>query len=232
MNRFIAQYPHSKYVDEVQFRRGEYFFVRRDYRDAEAAYSAVVRLGPNSSYYELSLYKNGWALYKQTFYDEALDNFVALLDYQKSIGYDFDQHDDENEEHRVTDTFRVVSLSFSNLGGPEIIDQYFSKKGQRSYSDKIYSNLGEFYFSKLRYDDAASVYRSFIELNPYHLRSPHFSMRVVEIFDDAEFPLLVVKAKKDFATRYALSSEYWNRHDVESASEVMPGCSVRSPGAC
>ena len=220
MDRFVSEYPHSRYVDEVQFRRGEYYFVRRDYRDAESAYKAVIRMGSNSSYYELSLYKMGWALYKQQFYDEALDNFVALLDYQKSIGYDFDQHVDDNEEHRVTDTFRVVSLSFSNLGGPEIVDEYFSEKGHRSYGDKIYSNLGEFFFSKLRYDDAASVYRSFVESNPYHQKSPHFSMRVVEIFGEAGFPLLVVEAKKDFATRYSLSSEFWTRHDVEGAPEV------------
>ena len=220
MNRFISEYPHSKYVDEVQFRRGEYHFVRRGYRDAESAYSAVIRMGPGSSYYELSLYKMGWALYKQQFYDEALDSFVAMLDYQKSIGYDFEQHEDHNEEHRVTDTFRVISLSFSNLGETEFVDEYFSEKGHRSYGDKIYSNLAEFYFTKLRYDDAASVYRSFIELNPYHQRSPHFNMRVVEIFGEAGFPLLVVEAKKEFATRYALSSEYWNRHDVESAPEV------------
>jgi len=220
MNRFISEYPHSKYVDEVQFRRGEYHFVRRGYRDAETAYSAVTRMGPGSSYYELSLYKMGWALYKQQFYDEALDSFIAMLDYQKSIGYDFEQHEDENEEHRVTDTFRVISLSFSNLGETEFVDEYFSEKGHRSYGDKIYSNLAEFYFTKLRYDDAASVYRSFIELNPYHQRSPHFNMRVVEIFGEAGFPLLVVEAKKEFATRYALSSEYWNRHDVESAPEV------------
>lgn len=220
MNRFVSEYPHSKYADEVQFRRGEYYFVRKGYRDAESAYNAVIRMGPGSSYYELSLYKMGWTLYKQQFYDEALDQFVAMLDYQKSIGYDFDQHEDANEEHRVTDTFRVISLSFSNLGGPEVVDEYFADSGHRSYSDKIYSNLGEFYFTKLRYDDAASIYRSFTELNPYHHRSPHFSMRVIEIFGEADFPLLVVDAKKDFATRYALSSEYWNRHDVENATEV------------
>jgi TolA-binding protein len=220
MNRFVSEYPHSRYVDEVQFRRGEYYFVRRGYRDAEAAYNAVIRMGSSSSYYELSLYKLGWALYKQQFYDEALDNFVALLDYQESIGYDFDEYEDNDDQHRVTDTFRVVSLSFSNLGDPEIVDEYFSEKGHRSYADQIYSNLGEFYFAKLRYDDAASVYRSFIGLNPYHKRSPHFGMRVVEIFVEANFPLLVVEAKKDFANRYALTSEYWNRHDIDSAPDV------------
>jgi tetratricopeptide (TPR) repeat protein len=172
MDRFVSEYPYSRYVDEVQFRRGEFFFVRREFRSAESAYTRVVNMGEDSSFYELSRYKLGWTLYKQQFYDEALDNFIALLDYRQSIGFDFDQHDEGDEEHRVTDTYRVISLSFSNLGGPEIIDEYFSEKGPRSYGDKIYSNLGEFFFEKLRYDDAASVYRSFVDLHPYHEESP------------------------------------------------------------
>ena len=213
-------YKRQRYLDEVYFRRGEYYFVRKKYIDAETAYGAIIRMGEDSSYYELALYKQGWAFYKQYLYEEALHNYMALLDYRKSIGYDFDQADEENDEHRIADTFRVISLSFSNLGGPEVVDNYFAERGRRSYADKIYGNLGEFYFSKLRYDDATSVYRSFIELNPYHKVSPHFSMRVVEIFGEAGFPQLVVEAKKEFATKYALDAEYWLYHDSEESVKV------------
>jgi len=221
MDRFVAEYPYSKYIDEVQFRRGEYFFVRKTWLDAEDAYGAVIDMGPSSSYYELALYKLGWTLYKQQFYDEALDSFVAVLDYYETIGYDFGKYQEEDEEHRVTDTFRVISLSFSNLGGPEVVDQYFARHGHRNYGDKIYANLGEFYFEKLRYDDAASVYGSFVELNPFHKVSPHFSMRIVEIFDKAGFPRRVVESKKEFSTRYALTSEYWNHIDVNESADVV-----------
>jgi tetratricopeptide (TPR) repeat protein len=221
MNRLVREYPYSKHVDEVHFRRGEYYFVRKKFIDAEDAYSAVVRMGPGSSYYELALYKKGWALYKQYFYDEALDNFVAMLDNRKAVGFDFDALDDDDDEHRVTDTFRVISLSFSNMGGSEVVDQYFSAKGHRSYADKIYANLAEFYFEKLRFEDAASVYKSFTDLNPYHKRSPHFAMRVVEIYGEAGFPIRVVDAKKDFATRYALDASYWDHNDIAEADEVV-----------
>ena len=221
MDKLVARYPYSKYVDEVYFRRGEYYFVRKKYLDAEESYGAVIKIGNTSSYFELALYKLGWALYKQELYEEALHNYIAMLDNRLAIGYDFDEVDEENGEHRVTDTFRVISLSFSNLGGPKIIDEYFSEHGQRSYADKIYGNLGEFYFSKLRYDDAASVYKSFINLNPYHRVSPNFSMRAVEIYGEANFPRLVVESKKEFATRYALDAEYWHRFDVEDRPEVV-----------
>lgn len=220
-DRLVAEFPYSRYLDEVYFRRGEYHFVRKSYREAENAYGSIIRMGKTSSYFELALYKQGWALYKQEFYEEALHNYIAMLDYRLSIGYDFDQEYEKSDEHRVADTFRVISLSFSNLGGSEILDEYFSEYGHRNYADKIYGNLGEFYFAKLRYDDAASVYRSFVGQNPLHKVSPHFGMRIVEIYGEAGFPLLVVEAKKDFATTYALDAEYWGYFDLESSPEVV-----------
>jgi len=221
MDRLVAEFPYSRYVDEVHFRRGEYFFVRKKYLDAEDAYGAIIKMGSTSAYYELALYKLGWTFYKQELYEEALHNYMAMLDYRLSIGFDFDIDFDEEDEHRVADTFRVISLSFSNLGGPEVVDEYFSKNGRRVYADKIYGNLGEFYFGKLRYEDAASVYRSFVELNPFHKVSPFFGMRIVEIYAEAGFPQLVVEAKKAFATNYALDAEYWQHVDVDDSPEVV-----------
>ena len=221
MDRFVREYPYSRYVDEVYFRRGEYWFVRKRFLDAEESYEAIIRMGASSDYYELALYKQGWALYKQELYEEALHRYMAMLDYRQSIGYDFDAEYDEDDDHRLDDTFRVISLSFSNLGGPEVLDAYFASNGHRSYADKIYGNLAEFYFEKLRFEDAAAVYKSFVDLNPYHKVSPHFAMRVVEIYGEAGFPKLVVESKKEFATRYAVDAEYWHRFDIADSPEVV-----------
>jgi tetratricopeptide (TPR) repeat protein len=221
MERFVSEYGHSSHYDEVQFRRAEFFFTRRKFRDAETAYQAIIGMGPSSSYYELALYKLGWTLYKQEFYDEAQHRFMALLDYKVSIGFDFDAEHDENEERRVADTFRVISLGFSNLGGPEVVQEYFAANGKRSYEDRIYANLGEFYLDKLRYDDAAKTYRAFVAIYPFHRSSPHFGMRVVEIYTKGNFPKLVLEAKKEFASAYGLQAEYWRHFDVNARPEVL-----------
>ena len=118
MERLIRANPHSRHDDEVQFRRAEYFFTRRKFREAETPTPAIIGLGAGVAYYELALYKLGWTLYKQDFYEEALHQYMALLDYKVSIGYDFDQKHEEDDERRVADTFRVISLSFSTSAGP------------------------------------------------------------------------------------------------------------------
>src|SRR5437867_2867919 len=221
MERLIQANPHSVHSDEVQFRRGEYFFTRRKYRDAENAYSAVIGLGTKTEYYELALYKLGWTFYKQDLYEEALEKYVALLDHKVSDGYDFDQKHEEDDDRRVADTFRVISLSFSNLGGPAAIREYLSKFGTRSYEDRVYSNLGEHYLGKLRYDDAAKTFKAFVELNPFHRSAPRFSMRVIETFKQGGFPKLVLESKREFASQYGLKAEYWQHFKPEEAPEVL-----------
>jgi tetratricopeptide (TPR) repeat protein len=221
MERLIRANPKSEHYDEVQFRRGEYFYTRRRFQDAEAAYSAIIGLGPDSSYHELALYKLGWTLYKQELYEEALNQYMALLDYKVSIGYNFDQTHSEDDERRVADTFRVISLSFSNLGGPPAVPEYFSRFGHRDYEDRVYSNLGEHYLAKLRYDDAAKTYKTFVALYPFHRSAPRFSMRVVETFTKGGFPKLVLESKKEFATTYGLKAEYWRHFKPEESPEVL-----------
>jgi tetratricopeptide (TPR) repeat protein len=221
MDRLITTNPYSEHYDEVQFRRGEYFFTRRKYRDAESAYSAITSLGDGSPYYEFALYKLGWTFYKQELYEEALHKYMALLDYKVSIGYDFDQTHEEEEERRVADTYRAISLSFSYLGGPETVSEYFSTFGNRSYENHVYRNLGEHYLTKLRYDDAAKTYKAFENLYPFHRDAPHFGMRIVEIFTKGGFPILVLESKREFASRYGLQSDYWQHFTPEESPEIL-----------
>jgi tetratricopeptide (TPR) repeat protein len=89
MDRLVKEYPESRYRDEVQFRRAEYLYTRRHYLDAEDAYGSVVKMGAQSPFYQLALYKLGWTFYKQELYEEALDKYIALLDHKVSVGYDF-----------------------------------------------------------------------------------------------------------------------------------------------
>ena len=221
MDRLVREYPKSRYVDEVQFRRAEYFFTRRRYVDAEEAYGSIAIIGDSSSYYQLALYKLGWTFYKQELYDEALERFIALLDYKVAEGYDFAQTADEAERKRMDDTFRVISLSFSNTGGASSVVEYFTRHGRRSYEDSVYSNLGEFYFDKRRYADAAATYNAFISRNPFHRVSPQFSMRVIDIHLAGAFPSLVIDAKKQFAGNYGLTAGYWKHFKPSERPEVL-----------
>src|SRR5437016_4256033 len=189
--------------------------------DAEGPLEAIALY--NRLLTEYPSYKNSdQVLYQMArAYEEALRKYIALLDYKVSIGYDFDQTHDEDNDRRVADTFRVISLSFSNLGGPETLPEYFSKFGNRSYEDRIYSGLGEHYLGKLRYDTAAKTYKAFVALYPFHRAAPRFSMRVVDTFTQGGFPKLVLESKREFASKYGLKAEYWRHFKPEESPEVL-----------
>ena len=208
-------------TDEVQFRRGEYFFTRRKMLDAEDAYKAIVSRGVGSSFYEPALYKLGWTFYKQELYEEALPKFFGVLDYKLSTGFDFENPANDLDKKRVEDTYRVISLSFSSSGGPKAVGDYFAKHGKRTYEANIYQNLGEFYLDKRRYHDAALTYKTFVKSNPFNKVSPHFDMRVIEIYKKGAFPRLVIDSTKEFARSYALKSEYWKHFDPQAQPEVL-----------
>jgi cellulose synthase operon protein C len=221
LDKLVVAYPASRHIDEAQFRRAEYFFTRKKYLDAEEAYLAVINIGIGSAFYELALYKQGWAFFKQELYEEALNDFIALLDYKISIGFDFDDIKSKIEEKRIEDTYRVISLSFSYLGGAQSIVEFFDKHGPRSYEASIYSHLGEYYLDKRRYADAALSYNTYVERNPINKVSPYFNIRVIEIYLKGGFPKLVIDAKKNFSTIYGLRAEYWTYFDINEHSEVL-----------
>jgi len=221
LEKLITDYPESRHIDEAQFRRAEYFFTRKKYLNSEEAYQSVINTGESSAFYELALYKQGWAFFKQDMYEEALQDFLKMLDYKIDNGYELDNIENRIEKKRIDDTYRVISLSFSYLGGAESIVEYFDKYGHKHYEASVYSHLGEHFLTKRRYSDAASAYETYVEKNSKSKEAPYFNMRVIEIYKKGGFPRLIVEAKKAFAKTYSVQSDYWTFFDINENAEVL-----------
>jgi TolA-binding protein len=80
LDRLVASYPNSHYIDEAQFRRGELLFTNKAYAGAQSAYEAVIKFGSASAFYDQSLYKHGWSLFKQGESERSLESFARVLD--------------------------------------------------------------------------------------------------------------------------------------------------------
>lgn len=220
MNRLVKDYPHSRYIEEVQFRRGEYYYARKKFSDAKDAYKAIVDIGVGSSYYEFALYKLGWTYYKLELYEKAIHQFVTLLDQKVATGYDLDHPKDSFDEKRIDDTYRVMSLNFSNLGGADAVAAYFNKYGKRAYEASVYIDLGDYYLDKRRYSDAAATFKAFDKSNPFHKLSPYFDMWAIDSYKAGGFTGPVIESKQEFVANYGLKSAYWTRFDIAAFHEI------------
>ncbi len=221
IKQLIANYPDSRHINESRFRLAEYYFTRKKFLDAEETYMALVSDGEGSEFYELALYKLGWSYFKQELYEEALTAFIGLLDYKIDNGFELDNVTDKIEKKRLEDTYRVISLSFSYLEGPESVVAFFDRYGSRPYEASIYSHLGEHYFVKRRFADATRSYQTFVDRNPRSKESPYFSIRVIEIYEKGGFPKLVIENKKAFARNYSRDAEYWSYFDLDANPVVL-----------
>jgi len=219
LDLLVTTYPGSDTFDEAQFRRGEILFINKRYAEAEQAYAAVIGVGPESTYFEQSLYKHGWALFKLGRHDASLASFMDLLD-RRMAGND-DAVAQLNslsrpERELVDDTFLVLSITFSYLDGYESIDSLVVERGNAPYTNLLYANLGDLYIDKERYIDAAQTYAAFVAHEPTHDRSPALQVKIIEAYTLAKFPSLVLEAKHAFVTLYGMDSAFWvarTRHE-------------------
>jgi tetratricopeptide (TPR) repeat protein len=213
LDRIVQHYPRSPQLDEVQFRRGELLFSDKRYADAERAYAAVVGHGAGSVFYQQSLYKRGWSLFKQSLALESLPSFGGVLDQELGTGGSGKSVRLEKlkraDRELVEDTLRVMSITFSYNEGPASLEQYMAQHGERPYAWLLYSRLGSLYVDKQRYQDAANVFRAYVARDPYSDQAPDLDMAAIEAYGKGGFSQLVVDGKHEFVERYNFASPYW-----------------------
>ena len=226
MQQLVTQFPASRYMDEIQFRRGENFFVEGLYADAEKSYGAVVENYPDSAYYEKSLYKYGWTRFKQNQNVNAINSFVQFLDLKQK------QHklDEINlaeslsraEKELVDDVLRVISLSFSYLPARQPLSQYFNRAGKRAYEPLLYRRLAEFYLSKDRVTDATDIYLSYGDNYPFSRFTPVFHGLVIDLYKQPGFASLLLPEKKTYVKKYNKGSAFWNQQTAQTQAMLQP----------
>jgi tetratricopeptide (TPR) repeat protein len=226
LDQLVAQYPNSRFIDEAQFRRGEILFSEKAYPKAQAAYEAVIKVGSSSAFYNQSLYKHGWSLFKQGENERSLDSFASVLDsvlvskHQPNVLIELDTLSRPNRE-LVEDTFRVMSITFSYLEGPKSIADFAKHRKPRPYAYLMYARLGDLYMEKERYTDAADSYRAFVSQDRNNEKAPLLEMQAIGAYSKGGFPQLVLQGKKEFVENYSFGTPYWQGRDPKAEPKVV-----------
>jgi len=226
LDRLVAAYPASHYLDEAQFRRGELLFSAKQYPAAQSAYEAVIHIGNGSPFYVQSLYKHGWSLFKQGENERSLESFAGVLDSllvskrdPKAL-VEVESLSRPSQED-IEDTLRVMSITFSYADGAKTLDAFLAGRPPRPYAYVLYSRLGDLYTEKQRYTDAADSYRAFVQQDRYHEKAPLLQMQAIEAYGRGGFPDLVLQGKQEFVEDYAFGTPYWQGRDPAHETKVV-----------
>ena len=220
LTRLMKEFPENKHAEEVQFRRGEIYFSLNDYKNAERSYAYVLS-NKDSPYYERSLYKRGWALFKVNDLQQSRYSFYKLLDMHFDAGRNYGSFK-RSEKELVDDTLRVVGLSFSFEDGVKSLKHFSREYGVRTYEHLIYKELGGLFLKQERIEDAAIVFATYAEVYPNSREAPLFLVEVIKIYEKGGYAKKLSTAKADFVTRYAIGKPYWARHDRYLLDELSP----------
>ncbi len=226
LNTLVRKFPQTRYIEEIQFRRGESYFAQGKYKLAEQAYASIIYNHPDSGYYEKSLYKYGWTRFKQLDYVASTKAFIRFLDVkytQGQLSIDGPSADiSRSNKELLDDVLRVTSLSFSYQQGHLSVNNYFIQNGLKPYESIIYNNLAELYLEKDRIRDAAVTYLAYSKRYPTSALAPKYHSKAIDAYKKGGFASLVLPAKISFVKQYGVNTGYWKAQNTEARKAITP----------
>lgn len=218
LDQLAQVHPNSQLLGETQFRRAEKAFADGDYASAEKHYHSVAEDKANPLH-QNALYMQGWAQFKRGDYALALqsltrvaDNILALAQKPEQVAQALEQLSGA-QKNMLDDTLHVMSLSFAYLDGAQAIIDLEKEGGDLAYEYLLYEQLGQLYLEKKRYTDSADTYKHYVEHNPLSNFAPHFSIKMIAVYEQGNFPSLVLAGKQEFVQRYGIGSSYWTQRN-------------------
>jgi len=208
LQKLAQRYPKSKYYIESQFRLAETAFSAKKYSLAEDKYTEVIGSKKNNVFYEKSLYKRGWARFKQEFYFEAVDDFLQAINLNK---FDEFQKLNPSKKDLFNEYFRAIGLSFSYMGGAASLDKYFKDTPDFKHLYYAYAHLSNIYIREERKNDAVLALQYFAQHNPASDYVPEALLKVIDIWKAGGFPSRMHTALEIFYITYHPGSKYWKK---------------------
>lgn len=227
LTQLVKDFPSSPLYDEVQFRRGEVFFIDGEYEESAKAFQSVVQFGEGSRFYELALHKHGWNMLKLDRFDDALASFLTLLDVMLTpLKLDPDPFValpvEQTEQELVDDTLYAVALVFSYVNSLDHIEKTIAKRGRKNYDHVIYKTVADFHLRQQRPQEAANVYITYSVRYTQAPQSAFFKLQLIDLYRQAGLPDSSLNAKKHFVQVYGPHTDFWAGYDDEVHARLMP----------
>ena len=220
LRQLVARYPLSPYVSEAQFRMAEHAFSAGDYQQAIALYEPVVAAGESTPFYTNALYMYGWSQFKDNRFRPCIAPFTQVLDRLVPEDGNLESLTDANRG-LVTDTLRVMGITFSYLDGAQSINEVYASLGERHYQHLLYQQLAQFYLEKTRFADAATAYQTYTASFPSSKRAPQFALERLEVLKKGGMGEEVLAGKEDFVARFGLHSPFWAEQSEEDRNALI-----------
>ena len=221
LERLVTEFPESPFLAEADFRRAEKAFNDGQYKEAEALYAKVMAVSKDTPFYRNAVYMHGWSRFKQARYRATIPSFTEVLDLTLPEGTTIDELSN-SQRNLVDDTFRILSIVFSYEDGANTLFEVYNNLGVRHYQHILYQRLGDFYLEQGRFRDSADTYRFYVQNYPNTDYSPDFSVKAIKVYEQGNFPSLILPAKEEYVENYGIYSDFWKDRDETVHNKIKP----------
>ncbi len=188
LEQLVLNHPQSDLYPEAQFRLAEAAFSQGDFLAAEIAYTAALHSSQNTGFHERALFKRGWARYKQSLYEPALEDYIAVIHAQSFPSLAAQTETPLSAEQQVIydEYYRSLALAMLQYDQPNALARVFRKHGLHDLYAPYYASslLLE---SQERTSDAVAQWQALIEAEV----EPELALRarthIVELWQNAGF---------------------------------------------
>lgn len=250
----IGRFPNSRYVEEVWFRLGEYFFDMEEYPQAIQAYEYVVR-NPKSLLYDKALYKLAWTYYQQNDFQKAIELFLQVLDltpdekgegsaalmrqevtkyivksFAELIHYGSELPRRIKTTKTTTKTTQNQEKEHAELMGKmlaEYIINYFETHGKPKYLKEIYLETASQLLDESKIDGAVIALQAVINLDPESRDNPRIDNQIVDIYQDAHRLEDARQASVELIKRYNKQSDWYLSKANDLKAQMIARDAVR-----
>jgi cellulose synthase operon protein C len=177
--QLITEYPGSAINLEAHFRIGEYYFDRRDHRQAIEQYKFLLGHWDNP-YFDIALYKMGWCYYNLTDYSNAITTFIYLLEDIDLVEKTDSRVIGKSKADLKSESVQYIASCYSEFGGPKSARTFFEGRAEKYYTLPVLTKLAELYQKRNYYSEAIETYDVILDLFPFHENAPDLYKRMVE----------------------------------------------------
>ncbi len=188
LERLVQYYPQSDLYPEAQFRLAEAAFSQGDFLAAEIAYTAALHSSQNTGFHERALFKRGWARYKQSLYEPALEDYIAVIHAQSfpTLAAQAETPLSSQQQVIYDEYYRSLALAMLNYDQPTALSRLFRKHGLPDLYAPYYasSSLLE---SQERISDAVAQWQALIDAEVETGLTLRARTHIVDLWQNAGF---------------------------------------------
>lgn len=206
----IRKYPNSDKSGDAYFQLGEFFFDKKNFRNASNNYKKALSF-KGSRGYGLSLWKLGWCSYNLQNYPEALDYWKRTVAQAMS------------KKVQGSDTLRDSALkdmvnAWVEIKNTEVAINYYRQHGGEKFIGKFLNQLGSALVDAGKFPEAIRVYKRYQQIYPTALDTPDTQKEIIGLYYDLNKLPEMWKELSLYPTAYGPTSSWYAANKADQSS--------------